>query len=165
MVALIGVAITVGGTPSTTGLLGDLLAVGMTLGVAIFTIVARRHRDRSMTAASAASAWVGMLIALPFTCRLAVSRLELFQLALFGVTSFGLGLILYAKGARHLHAARSALISALDTPLAPLWVWLAFGEAPRSPRSSAGDRADRRGHEHRDRAQPRAAVRARPRLR
>jgi drug/metabolite transporter (DMT)-like permease len=130
VVALIGVAITVGGTPSTTGLLGDLFAVGMTLGVAIFTIIARRHRDRSMTAVSAASAWVGVLIALPFTGSLAVSRLELFQLALFGVTSFGLGLILYAKGARHLHASRSALISALDTPLAPLWVWLAFGEVP-----------------------------------
>ena len=52
------------------------------------------------------------------------------QLALFGVTSFGLGLILYTIGARHLHAARSALISALDTPLAPLWVWIAFGERP-----------------------------------
>jgi drug/metabolite transporter (DMT)-like permease len=130
VVALIGVAITVGGTPSTTGLLGDLFAVGMTLGVAIFTIIARRHRDRSMTAVSAASAWVGVLIALPFTGSLAVSPLDIFQLALFGVTSFGLGLILYAKGARHLHASRSALISALDTPLAPLWVWLAFGEVP-----------------------------------
>jgi drug/metabolite transporter (DMT)-like permease len=130
VVALIGVAITVGGTPSTTGLLGDLLAVGMTVGVAIFTIIARRHRDRSTTAISAASAWVGVLIALPFAGSLAVSRLELFQMALFGVTSFGLGLILYAKGARHLHASRSALISALDTPLAPLWVWLAFGEVP-----------------------------------
>ena len=133
VVALIGVAITVGGTPTTTGLLGDLFAVGMTLGVAIFTIIARRHRDRSMTAVAAASAWVGILIALPFTGSLAVSRLDLFQLALFGVTSFGLGLILYAKGARHLHAARSALISALDTPLAPLWVWLAFGEVPPVP--------------------------------
>jgi drug/metabolite transporter (DMT)-like permease len=130
LVALIGVAITVGGTPSTTGLLGDLFAVGMTICVAIFTIIARRHRDRSMTAVSAASAWVGVLIALPFTGSLAVSPLDVFQLALFGVTSFGLGLILYAKGARHLHASRSALISALDTPLAPLWVWLAFGEAP-----------------------------------
>ena len=54
VVALIGVAITVGGTPTTTGLLGDLFAVGMTLGVAIFTIIARRHRDRSMTAVAAA---------------------------------------------------------------------------------------------------------------
>ena len=85
-----------------------------------------------MIAAAAMSAWVGILIALPLTspASLHVSPLQLAQLALFGVTSFGLGLILYTIGARHLHAARSALISALDTPLAPLWVWLAFGLRP-----------------------------------
>ncbi len=132
VIALAGVAITVAGTSGSTGLLGDLFAGGMTLAVAIFTIVARRHRDRSMVAAAAASAFVGMLIALPFTTpsQLRVSPTQLLELALFGVTSFGLGLILYTMGARHLHAARSALISALDTPLAPLWVWLAFGLRP-----------------------------------
>jgi drug/metabolite transporter (DMT)-like permease len=130
LLALVGVVITVAGTPGSTGLLGDLLALGMTLGVAIFTIIARRYRDRSMVAAATASAWVGILIALPFSSSLHVSRVQVGQLALFGVTSFGLGLILYTIGARHLHAARSALISALDTPLAPLWVWLAFGERP-----------------------------------
>jgi drug/metabolite transporter (DMT)-like permease len=130
LLALVGVAITVAGTPGSTGLIGDLLALGMMLGVAIFTIIARRYRDRSMVAAATASAWVGILIALPFTSSLHVSRVQVGQLALFGVTSFGLGLILYTIGARHLHAARSALISALDTPLAPLWVWIAFGERP-----------------------------------
>ena len=132
VIALVGVGITVAGTPAATGLLGDLFAAGMTLAVAIFTIVARRHRDRSMIAAAAASAWVGILIALPFASpsSLRVTPLQLLELALFGVTSFGLGLILYTLGARHLHAARSALISALDTPLAPLWVWLAFGLRP-----------------------------------
>ncbi len=129
-IALAGVAITVGGTPSTTGLFGDLLAVAMTFGLAIFTIIARRHRDRSMLAAATASAWIGALVALPFADTLRVSSVQLGQLALFGVTSFGLGLILYSIGARHLHAARSALITALDTPLAPLWVWLAFGQSP-----------------------------------
>jgi drug/metabolite transporter (DMT)-like permease len=132
VIALVGVTITVLGTPGPTGLLGDLFAGGMTLAVAIFTIVARRHRDRSMIAAAAASAWVGILIALPFTSTssLSVTPLQLLELALFGVMSFGLGLLLYTMGARHLHAARSALISALDTPLAPLWVWLAFGLRP-----------------------------------
>ena len=132
VVALVGVGITVAGTQGPTGLYGDLLAVAMTFSVAIFTIVARRYRDRSMIAAAAASAWVGIVIALPFTTpsSLRVTPLQLFELALFGVTSFGLGLILYTMGARHLHAARSALISALDTPLAPLWVWLAFGLRP-----------------------------------
>ena len=60
LLALVGVVITVAGTPGSTGLLGDLLALGMTLGVAIFTIIARRHRDRSMVAAATASGRVNV---------------------------------------------------------------------------------------------------------
>ena len=39
-----------------------------------------------------------------------------------------LGLTLFTIGSRLIPAAETALISALETPLAPLWVWLAFGE-------------------------------------
>lgn len=130
VVALVGVAITVGGTPHMRGLTGDVLALLMTVGLASFTVVLRRRRDASMVSAAAASAWIGALVALPFAPTLSVSTHDLRNLALFGVTSFGLGLVLYTVGARHVHAARSALISALDTPLAPLWVWLAFNERP-----------------------------------
>lgn len=69
-------------------------------------------------------------MALPFASPAAISAHDLGNLALFGIVSFGLGLVLYTIGARHLHAARTALISSLDTPLAPLWVWLAFAERP-----------------------------------
>jgi drug/metabolite transporter (DMT)-like permease len=130
LVALVGVAITVGGSPHLHGLTGDLLALLMTFGLATFTVILRRRREASMVSAAAASAWIGALVALPFASTLTVSSHELRNLALFGITSFGLGLVLYTIGARHLHAARSALISALDTPLAPVWVWLAFGERP-----------------------------------
>jgi drug/metabolite transporter (DMT)-like permease len=130
LVALAGVAITVGGSPRLSGLTGDLLALLMTLGLATFTVILRHHRNASMVPAAAASAWIGGLIALPFASTLTVSAHQLTNLALFGITSFGLGLVLYTIGARHLHAARSALISALDTPLAPIWVWLAFDERP-----------------------------------
>ena len=85
VVALAGVTITVVGTPGSTGLFGDLLAIAMTFGLAVFTIIARRHRDRSMIAAATASAWIGALIALPFCSTLHVSLVQLGQLALFGV--------------------------------------------------------------------------------
>jgi drug/metabolite transporter (DMT)-like permease len=83
-----------------------------------------------MLPAAAASGWIGALLALPFATHLDVGAHQLVNLALFGITSFGLGLVLYTIGARYLHPARTALISALDTPLAPLWVWLAFAERP-----------------------------------
>jgi drug/metabolite transporter (DMT)-like permease len=130
LLALVGVAITVGGTPSATGMFGNLLALLMTIGLATFTVLLRHHRDVPMLSAAAASAWIGALIALPFASLPAVSAHQLLNLALFGVTSFGLGLVLYTIGARYLHPARSALISALDTPLAPIWVWIAFEERP-----------------------------------
>jgi drug/metabolite transporter (DMT)-like permease len=41
-----------------------------------------------------------------------------------------LGLTLFAIGARLIPAAHTALIGALETPLAPLWVWIAFSELP-----------------------------------
>src|SRR5205807_8838640 len=89
------------------------------------------HRRRaSLLPAAAASGWIGALVALPFAAHLDVGAHQLVNLALFGITSFGLGLVLYTIGARYLHPARTALISTLDTPLAPLWVWLAFGQKP-----------------------------------
>jgi len=130
VVALVGVAVTVGATPRLHGLTGDALALLMTLGLATFTVISRRRRDISMVSAAAASAWIGALVALPFAPTLAVSAHDLGLIALFGVTSFGLGLVLYTLGSRHVHAARTALVSTLELPLAPLWVWLAFGERP-----------------------------------
>ena len=35
-----------------------------------------------------------------------------------------------AEGARRLPAAETALISALETPLAPLWAFMVFSELP-----------------------------------
>ncbi len=129
-VALAGVTLTVAGTTPGRGLTGDLLALLMTIGLATFTVLLRHHRDVSMLPAAAASGWIGALLALPFASGLAVGAHQLVNLALFGVTSFGLGLVLYTIGAGYLHPARTAVISALDTPLAPIWVWLAFDQKP-----------------------------------
>jgi drug/metabolite transporter (DMT)-like permease len=59
------------------------------------------------------------------------------MLALFGVTQSALGLVLFGLGSRMIPAAEATLLTALDVPLAPLWVWLVFGEQP-SPYTLAG---------------------------
>jgi drug/metabolite transporter (DMT)-like permease len=51
---------------------------------------------------------------------------------------FGLGLLLLTLGARLISAARSALINALEVPLACIWVWLAFGEVPSAASFAGG---------------------------
>jgi drug/metabolite transporter (DMT)-like permease len=52
------------------------------------------------------------------------------MLALFGITQSALGLVLFSMGSRMIPATEATLLTALDVPLAPLWVWLAFGEWP-----------------------------------
>ena len=57
-------------------------------------------------------------------------RSEFGLLALFGVSQFGLGLLLLAFGTPLVSATRGALLGVLQTPLGTLWVWLAFAEQP-----------------------------------
>lgn len=43
---------------------------------------------------------------------------------------FGLGLALFATGARLIPAAFAALLGTLETVLGPIWVWLIHDETP-----------------------------------
>ena len=56
--------------------------------------------------------------------------IDLVWLALFGALTMGLGMAMFTVGARRIPSAQAALLGALETPLAPLWVWLAFNEVP-----------------------------------
>ncbi len=67
---------------------------------------------------------------LPLAQPAAVSAADLLYLMLFGTSQMGLGFLLLTMGSRLIPATATALISTLETPLAPLWVWLAFGEVP-----------------------------------
>jgi drug/metabolite transporter (DMT)-like permease len=135
--ALLGVIVMVGGAVLEGHLFGDLLAFGMTICMALVMITIRRHRDTPMLPAACLSAFLCPLVVAPIARPAAVSPTDLFYLALFGITQFGLGLLLLTLGARLISATESALISALEGPLAPLWVWLAFREIP-SPATLAG---------------------------
>jgi len=43
---------------------------------------------------------------------------------------FSAASVTLAEGAKRLPAAETALLSALETPLAPVWAWLMFSEIP-----------------------------------
>ena len=51
-------------------------------------------------------------------------------LAVFGATTTGFAYLLFLTGGRLIPSSEAGLIGLLDVPLAPLWVWLAFGEEP-----------------------------------
>jgi drug/metabolite transporter (DMT)-like permease len=129
--ALAGVVVMVGfgfeGSP-----FGDLLAFGMTLTMAVMIVIARRFRSISSMPAAGLAALVSGLVCWPLGEPLAISGHELMLLIAFGLVNSAIGIVLFSFGARLLPAVETALIGSADAPLAPLWVWIAFGETPRA---------------------------------
>jgi drug/metabolite transporter (DMT)-like permease len=137
LVALLGVALMFGGAISAGHIVGDLLALVMTVLIATMMVIIRKSREISMLPAACLSAFASAVVAFPLSSPGAVTGTEFVYLALFGTTQFGLGLLLLTLGSRLLSATQSALIGNLELPLAPVWVWLAFGETP-SPMTWVG---------------------------
>lgn len=130
IVAFVGAVTMVGGAVAQGHLIGDLLALGMALCMACMMLIVRKHRATPMLPAACASAFLCSALVWPAARPAAAGPGHLLSLGLFGTTQFGLGLLLLTLGTRLVSATESALMGALETPLGPLWVWLAFGELP-----------------------------------
>lgn len=131
-VALIGVAVTVIPAIGAGRLWGNFLALLMTVLISAMMVLIRRQRAVDMLPASALSAFLCAVVVWPWADPAATvaGGWTFVNLALFGTCQFGLGLLLLTVGTRLISATRSALIGALETPLAPALVWLTFGERP-----------------------------------
>lgn len=130
LIAVAGVAFAMGGALDEGTLLGDGLSVLLTMLMAMMIVLQRMKGEVDMVPAACLSALVTALVSLPFATPLNVTTVDMVNLALFGISNMGLGLILFTIGSRLIPAANTALIGALDAPLAPVWVWLAFAETP-----------------------------------
>jgi drug/metabolite transporter (DMT)-like permease len=131
--ALAGVAVMCSAALSTGHMLGDLLALGMTVLMALMMVVIRKNRHVSMLPAACLSAFACAIAVFPLSHPADVTTADLVLLGLFGTTQFGLGLLLLTVGGRLISATRASLLANLELPFAPLWVWLAFGEVPSQP--------------------------------
>ena len=134
LLAIAGVAVMVSGASNSTGssLEGCALAFLMTVTMAVTTSITRRYPGVPMIQAACLSCFIGSLICFPMAGPVAaISALDFVNLALFGLLNMALGLALYMMGAKYIPAAEAALLSILETPLAPLWVWIFFAEVPR----------------------------------
>ncbi len=132
VLAIVGVAITLSNGFGEGSVAGDVSALLMTVFMAASIVVLRRASVPVPTLAVACtSAVMGSLLCLPFASPLSATPQDIANLALFGASNMGLGLVCFMIGAKRIPAAQTALIGALDAPLAPVWVWLAFGETPK----------------------------------
>lgn len=128
--ALAGVAIMVGGSLGSGGLQGDALSLVMAIAFAVVVVITRRHREISMTPATALGMAISVLAMAPFAHPGVLSAGDFLLLAALGAGQIALGMILFTAGARLIPAAQAGLITLLEVVLGPLWVWLIYREEP-----------------------------------
>ncbi|MCL8483811.1 MULTISPECIES: DMT family transporter [Bradyrhizobium] len=128
--ALLGVVILSAAPLPAARMLGNLLALTMTILLALMMVINRRFRHVSMVPAACLSAFACAVLVAPLADPMSVTGADLVLLMLFGTTQFGMGLLLLTIGSRRIPAARASLLGNLELPLAPLWIWIAFGELP-----------------------------------
>lgn len=129
LVAFVGAVIMVGLGGEGT-LRGDALATVSVVAFSGVIVIMRRNPGIPNLAASILAVLISTIVATPFLADFALPMQDLPMLAAFGIVNSALGILFFLIGAKHLPAIQTALITALETPLAPFWVWLAFGLAP-----------------------------------
>ena len=130
LVSLAGVGVIVAGSIGGGHLIGDLMAIGMTVSFAFIIVIPRARKELPLLPITVVSAFATMLIFAPFSAPLSLDLRNWSVLAGFGLTNFAIALFLFVYGARRIASAEAALIGTLEIAFAPLWVWLLFAERP-----------------------------------
>jgi len=129
-VALCGIVIMVASGLGSGRLLGQSLSMLMTLAFAGMIVLQRRQPKVSMIAVNALGALGSGVFGLANSPHEAIGAYDFLILFAFGLTTIGLAFVIFMEGAKFIPSAEAGLISLLDVVLAPIWVFLAFGENP-----------------------------------
>lgn len=133
VVAMIGVVVVVsgsfGGTFVGGNIIGDALAFWMTLMIAGMMVVYRRWPQTPVALPNALGSVLLLPISLLISTPMLVSGSEVMILTVFGLM-FAVASVALSMGARILPAAETALLSGLETPLAPVLGFLVLSEMP-----------------------------------
>ncbi len=129
--ALLGVAIIVFGSLGQIRLSGDMLALCMTTAMALIMVIYRKYPDTP----GAGPAVLSSVLLLPFAALFSnpfdVERSEIYILIAFGLL-FAIASVTLAEGAKRVPSGKTALLSTLETPLAPVFAFILFTEIPNS---------------------------------
>jgi drug/metabolite transporter (DMT)-like permease len=101
LVAMVGVSIMVSGAAADGHLIGDLLAFGMTLLMAVMMLIIRRQHETPMLPAACLSALLCPLVVWPFAAPLEIGTTGLLKLVLFGTIGAGISGHRRPAGLRH----------------------------------------------------------------
>ncbi len=133
VLALVGVAVMVGGNYSQDRLFGDLVAL---LGVVFFgfyAVAIRYGKATDMTPAVMFGGISGAVVAgvMCFATNTGFSApvTDIYLCLMLGIIQLGIGSVLFAIAAQSVPAVGLTLYALGEPLLAPLWAWLGVGEA------------------------------------
>lgn len=141
-VALVGLAIMLGGVPSGDHFFGSGLALFSAFCFSCYSVLLRWGQKTDMIVAqvwnaSSLIAIASVVLLLPTPLRethglesLAIGWNNVPFVFLMGSVQLALGMILFTRGSRTVPAAQLSLLALIEPPLAPTWAWLAVGEVP-----------------------------------
>lgn len=127
--ALGGVGIIVSGSIGTMSLRGDALALVMTAAMATIMVIYRKYPDTPGAGPSVLQSLFLLPPAFIFGAPLRTAPFEICVLAAFGLL-FAIASVTLAEGAKRVPSGQTALLSALETPLAPILAFAVFAEVP-----------------------------------
>jgi drug/metabolite transporter (DMT)-like permease len=147
--ALFGFGIMLGGT-SLRGFSGSVLALYSAFSFSCYSVLLRWGQHTDMNASIIWNALFlialsGLILLVPTPLRagvgsgdFAIGWWNLVIVIAMGAIQLTLGLALFTIGSKTVPAAELALLALLEPVLAPIWVWLAFGEVPPVPTLAGG---------------------------
>ncbi|MEO1191937.1 MAG: DMT family transporter [Pseudomonadota bacterium] len=135
--ALLGVCIIVSGSLGQVSLLGDALALVMTVAMATIMVIYRKY---PMTPGAGPSVLQSLLLLPPsffLGAPFQTEPVEILVLAAFGLL-FAIASVSLAEGSKRVPSGQTALLSALETPLAPVFAFIIFTEVPNAATITGG---------------------------
>jgi len=123
------VIVVVTGGLGSGSLLGDGVALLMTLGNALYVVLIRLFKDTPVVLAGGVSGLQLFVVGWFVVDPLAVSQSDAVLLTLFGL-SFAVAVVLWTEGTRLITAAQASLLGSAETPFAILFAWLILAELP-----------------------------------
>jgi drug/metabolite transporter (DMT)-like permease len=136
--ALVGIVIIAASGLGSGRLLGQALSMLMTLAFAGMIVLQRRAPGASMIVVNCLGALGSGVFGLVNSPLPSIGLYDFAILFLFGLTTIGLAFVIFMEGAKFIPSAEAGLISLLDVVLAPIWVFIAFGENPGLPTMFGG---------------------------
>ena len=118
------------GSYTTTGLIGDILALVTGLGMAASAVIVRYYKNIDLVPACVIGCILTALYALPLSNDLTLNSFQMINLFFMCLIILPIPFIVLTIAPRFAPAHEVALVFLLESVLGSLWVWLVINEQP-----------------------------------